>query len=151
MKEIAKSYEESIGYFKKWLEGIKPEHLTENLLGGPSINWELGHIAIHRHLLARKLGFEEPEPSWKHAFDFGSKPGEPLPLTCDELIAEIERITPEIVSRLSNLSAEEREKKDERGKTLGENIAFFFWHDGYHFGRLGYIRARLGYPWPFSE
>lgn len=151
MKEIAKCYEECVGILKKWLEGIKPEHLTENLLGGPSINWELGHIALYRYLLARMLGQEEPEPSWKQAFDFGSQPGQPLPLNCDELMVEIERITPKIVDRLCSLSEEERVKKGERGYTLGETIAFFLWHEGSHFGRLSYIRARLGYPWPLEE
>ncbi len=108
----------------------------------------LGHIALYRYYLARKLGWDEGEPTWKQAFDFGAKPGNPLPLNAEELIYETGRITPEIVSRLQNLTAEEREKKDERGNTLADSIAFLFMHDSWHFGQLSYIRARLGYPWP---
>lgn len=151
MKEIARIFEDTAKYLRKYVSDLKPEHLTENYQQGPSINWLIGHIAIYRHLVARKLGFEEPEHEWAKAFDFGSVPGEPLPKSVEELVSEIERITPEICSRIRNLPQEERERVLEDGSTVGENVAFFLMHDAYHLGQIAYIRARLGYPWPFTE
>ncbi len=151
MKELATALERSLKYYKAWLDGITPEHLSENLLGCPSINWILGHITKYRHLMARKLGWTEPEPEWAEPFDFGAKPGEPLQLTVPELIKELERITPELIERLRTLPSEKRDEKTEEGSTLGDELMFLYMHDAYHFGQISYIRSRLGYPSPFGN
>lgn len=116
-----------------------------------SLNWTLGHIAVHRD---KVLALLEHEPllssSETERYGRGSEPvtGEDagtLPL--ELLVGIIDRGQEIISQRLPKLTPEELERELPLGKTtttLAARLHWYYFHDTYHTGQTELLRQIAG-------
>jgi hypothetical protein len=132
------------------LADFTEEEIRRTTGGGNPALWILGHIAMVRLSLGRRIGLESDTRYWESAFGKGSDAAAPLPnVSKDSLLAEIEAGHGPLMNQISGLSAEQLSGDSGRQYPDGGNdvygmIAFLAWHEAYHLGQLGLIRSCLG-------
>lgn len=134
-------------------EGIThAESLVAPKPAGNNANWVLGHILANRTYVLTMI--EEP-PVWSEA------DGEPYERSredapfadaearpWDAMRADLETTQERIRAGLARLTPERlaQKKKPEDRRTLGEQLHFMAFHEGYHAGQLGMLRRIVGKP-----
>jgi len=132
------------------LADFTEEEMKRRPTCGNAALWILGHIAMTRFLLGRRIGLAIETRCWEGAFSQGSDPTAPLPnVPKDSLLAEIEAGHEPLMNEIGSLSQERLSADSGRqypdgGKDVYAMIAFLSWHEAYHVGQLGAVRSSVG-------
>jgi len=115
---------------------------------GPSIAWIVGHLGHSRHLIMQALGYEAPDPFAGKFEDDGADDGAGYPP-----IAEVVKMWQETSAQILEvvavatddqlLSASDQGGPHDEQRVL-DVLIFFMWHESYHMGQLGMLRAQFG-------
>ncbi len=114
--------------------------------------WLLGHIALTRRILFRKLGGDMTTAPWESAFAKGSKALDGDFVVSPEILrADFAESGRRLEARLSALTAEDAAAPYGRtfpdGSSTIEGAAhFLYWHESYHLGQIGLLRRVCGKP-----
>ena len=116
-----------------------------------SLNWTLGHIAVHRDKVLALLDHGPLlSASETERYGRGSEPvtGEDAgTLTLENLLEIIDRSQEIISQRLPELTPEELERELPLGKsttTLAGRLHWYYFHDTYHTGQTELLRQVAG-------
>jgi hypothetical protein len=120
--------------------------------GGNSAHWLMGHIALYRRVLIRKLGGSIAEEEWEAIFPprMENYPAEKFP-PVDYLLEDFKQSRKLLAERFAAISEEEagadwgREFPD-GSTTIKGGSYFLHFHESYHIGQIGYIRRLCGKP-----
>lgn len=133
------------------LEDVDRQQATLRLPGGfVSIAWLAGHLLAGRHNVGRLAGLDLADP-WKEQFGTDSEctDGRDYPAIETMATAWSELAGP-LRARLVELDGEALAAESSAGpatdQTVRGALAFWTWHETYHVGQLGLIRARMGLP-----
>ncbi len=115
--------------------------------------WIVGHIAMCRRAILRKIGGEIEAEGWEKMFDMGTLPGDgdgaPEAKT---LLDDFRAVGRRIAERLTAMLPEEagKETGDDTypngSSDLGGYVHFMYWHEAHHIGQVSLIRRALGKP-----
>lgn len=120
--------------------------------GGNSAHWLIGHLALYRRILRRKLGEEFAEEGWEAFFTPRNETDHTQDYPpADELLDDFMQSRKPLVEYLNALKDEHADSDWGRefpdGSTTIRGGAYFLhFHESYHIGQLGYIRRLLGKP-----
>lgn len=132
---------------KRNSEGVSHEEsLRAPEPAGNCLNWVLGHIVVHRNII---LGLVSEPPVWSkeesEPYDRGSAPftesSRVRPLA--DILAALERSQERLLPRLRGMTETDLAAPAEGG-TLGNRLAFFYFHEAYHAGQVGLLRRLAG-------
>lgn len=113
---------------------------------GNCVNWVLGHLTATRNDIMQLLG----EPViWDAAragrYIRGARPlvdpAEAVPL--ETILVDLARSQERLITALAQLSPEQLAECSD-GRTLGEKLATYQFHEAYHAGQLGLLRRLVG-------
>jgi uncharacterized damage-inducible protein DinB len=147
---IARQFELSGYALDRNLDGVsRAQSLAIPAGGGSSINWVVGHILRSRE--ARIFATLGLESIWSDPRqELYGKDKTPADLagrevSVGEMVRRFERSQPILLSRLQGMSEEDLnapldEPHDTFGKTVGDMVSFFAWHEAYHVGQLAVLR-----------
>lgn len=114
---------------------------------GASIAWVLGHLCQYRYRMMELLGSSEVSPFIM--FDEGATDGSGYP-TIEDLVASWRDVSARVVP-LVERAADEVLLAPMGGpdaphgeKTKLDTMVFYMWHESYHMGQLGTLRAQFG-------
>ena len=116
---------------------------------GASMSWIVGHLLHYRHQMMRMLGEDIENPYAEQFGEVGASDGSDYPA-----VAELRRAWIETAGQVSEVvsSATDEQLKSPlpSGSPHGERtvldiLVFYMWHESYHMGQFGTIRAQLGY------
>lgn len=120
--------------------------------GGNSAHWLMGHLALYRRVLIRKLGGDMKEDEWEAVFPprMEEYPVEKFPAV-DFLLDDFKQSRKLLVERFAAITEEEAEADWGRefpdGSTSVKGGSYFLhFHESYHLGQIGYIRRLRGKP-----
>jgi hypothetical protein len=123
--------------------------------GGTSANsaaWIVGHVAVHRRVIARAAGTDVPVEAWEEAFARGADAeavpaGSPSPAALvAEVVAGGERIERAFAALPDEALSGAFPSRLVGGKrTLEDGLRFLYFHETYHLGQVGLIRRILGH------
>lgn len=127
-------------------EGLTHE---ESLLTPPfrgnSLNWVIGHMIAGRSSALRLLG-GTPVWSEQEAAPY-VRDSEPIAAEkayrLEKLIADLDESQERLESALQDLTAQELGQVN-GDRTLGERLAFAYWHEAYHAGQTELLRQLAG-------
>jgi hypothetical protein len=147
---IALMFKLNTGLIKSSLDGLADQDLWHRPTprNNPML-WVFGHIVATRAKLLGAMG-DPLDAGWGDLFDRGA----PLKdAACYPVRQEIERVHRDVSERLKTAFAAFTDADLERTapalglpgvKTVGDQLAFFAFHESYHVGQLAYIRKSLG-------
>jgi hypothetical protein len=147
---LIKQLELSYGALFRNLEGITHEEsLVVPSTGGNCLNWVVGHIVASRNRTMTQLGIP---PVWgiDLAFHYSGRdeanwhPSTAIDLK--SLETDLARSQQEILRALDMLPDGMLGTPDSRGRTLGDALIFFNFHEAYHGGQVALLRRLLGHP-----
>ncbi len=152
-ERLAKRFVMNSGLTKNILDGFETsDWLYRPEAGGNTAHWLIGHLALYRRILRRKLGETFAEDGWEPYFT----PRNETDHTQDypaaiELLDDFMRSRKPLTELFASLTEEQadadwgREFPDGSTTILG-GAFFLHFHETYHIGQLGYIRRLLGKP-----
>lgn len=117
---------------------------------GNCLNWVLGHIVVHRGLMVKALGGEDPvSEALRRRYGNDSEPvlgAADAQQSLEQLLDEMKRLREGIEQRLEGRTAAELDAviDVERGTTLGSRLGFLVWHEAYHVGQTELLRQLAG-------
>jgi uncharacterized damage-inducible protein DinB len=128
------------------------DSVTKPSYGGSTLNWIVGHVLVSRNSILKLVGRDPilDEESAAH-YQRGSGPVPPgggvRPF--EELLALLNRSQEEItdgIKRLGDdgLAGPASEGAIDKSGTVGQNLAFFQFHEAYHAGQTGILRRVAG-------
>lgn len=143
------------GYFSlnhriihRQIEGLThDDSLLQPPFRGNCLNWVLGHIMASRNGVLSLLG-EAPILSEEEAALYASG-SEPITssadkhLHFDEIVSALDAAQKRIDTALEKVTPEDLARL-EGERTVGQQLAGLFWHEGYHTGQTGYLRQLAG-------
>lgn len=137
-------YTLTLRVLKTNLDGIRDEESRQELPGGTSVNWIVGHVLLSRSNLLAQLGAERHHDStllqfYQPAHDAPNRTGQQMSL--DSLVHELETHHQQFVELLTSIVEEATE---ERRSELYKEMCFFHFHESYHTGQIGVLRRILG-------
>jgi len=118
--------------------------------GGNTAHWIVGHVAVARRSVVRRLGDEIPADEWEQSFEMNVTPagtaGYPAPEILLEDIRESgKRLTRILAEMTPEQAAEEWGSAfPDGGTTLADGVQFMHFHESYHIGQLGLLRRISG-------
>jgi hypothetical protein len=116
--------------------------------GGNCVNWLVGHLLWSRNRVHSLLG---GVPAWPerlgpsdayHRGATGFRVGDAVPLS--KLYEALVHSQAIVVAGLEQLSADRLNEPATATMTVGEQLAFLGFHEGYHVGQVGLLRRFLG-------
>ena len=118
---------------------------------GNSISFLVGHIASSRYGLLKMLGVAHANPfAEQFGAGVGCQPGTDYPSVgqLSERWSQLAETLHTALDRLSEqrLLAESTTSYPTPDKSIRGALAFICWHECYHLGQIGMVRAELGYP-----
>ncbi len=135
------------------LDGFDADGYARRFNDAKSAAWMLEHLAATRRFYASVLEIEVPPPPWKKTDGSVSdgKVSDECPAP-QQVIADFAAVGAEIVAKLSGMTNEDFTRTvshivTRRDVTLAEQLQFFHFHESYHLGQIGLIRAMLGLPY----
>lgn len=145
---LSRLFEMNYGALFRNLEGVSSEEaLIHPERGGNCINWVAGHIVASRNSVLQLLG---QHPVWPtalaHLYSGREDAGWSAELAADlDIIrADLAKSQQTIMSVLDSADGKQLSQRSENGRTLGEVIAFFQFHEAYHAGQVGILRRIVG-------
>jgi hypothetical protein len=134
------------------LADFSEDDLRRRVMDANPALWILGHLAMIRLSLGRRIGLQTETQEWEAAFGRGSD-GQALPpgITKKALLEVIDSGHEELLTTIAGLSQEQLQADSGRQYPDGGNdvfgmISFLAWHEAYHLGQVGFIRSCLGKP-----
>lgn len=129
---------------KRNAEGITNNESLQEMQGGTSVNWIVGHILQARNTLLTQLGCEVVIPDnelmfYRPAHDEPIRQGTPIPL--DTLLEKLDNSHPRFLELVTQTVTLADSTTTEQQQKL---ISFFHFHESYHVGQLGVMRRVLG-------
>jgi hypothetical protein len=118
--------------------------------GGNTAHWIVGHVAVARRSVLRRLGEEIPPDDWEQAFEMKVTPagtaGYPTP---EVLLEDIRASGKLLTSILAEMTPEKAAEEwgspfPDGGTTLADGAQFMHFHESYHIGQLGLLRRISG-------
>jgi uncharacterized damage-inducible protein DinB len=147
---LIKQVEMNYGALFRNLEGITHEDsLVVPPEGGNCLNWVLGHIVAARNRLMIQMGIP---PVWQPDLAFHYSGREEAQWSLDKAVSlksletDLARSQQEILRALDHLSNRVLTTPDDNGRTLGDALAFFVFHEAYHGGQVALLRRIAGKP-----
>lgn len=144
-------FEQNASTLKKYTDGLTHEDsLLQMPSGGNCLNWVVGHIISARHRVLDMLG---ESPLWtddiRAAYRMGSAPitleNREIARPFETLLAEFEATQETIMAGLRCKTFEDMIVVLEGfDQPIGQRIAYFAWHEGYHVGQTEYLRQLAG-------
>ncbi len=151
IKQLRADLTRSQWVIDRQVEGLTHEDsLIQPPFRGNCLNWVLGHIAVHRGLMVKALGGEDPvSEALRRRYGNDSEPilGAADDLrSLDQLLDELKQLKVGIEQRLEDRSAADLDAviDAERGTTLGSRLGFLAWHEAYHVGQTELLRQLAG-------
>jgi uncharacterized damage-inducible protein DinB len=145
---LSKLFEMNYGALFRNLEGIThAESLVQPQPAGNCINWVAGHIVATRNRMLPLLGLEGP---WARDMEFRYSGREDAPWSADTALdlksieQDLARSQQALMGALDDMSSRALAVRSEDGKTLGEVLGFFQFHEAYHVGQVGLLRRLVG-------
>lgn len=140
----------SYGALFRNLEGITHEEsLIAPSTGGNCLNWVLGHMISARNRLMTQLGIA---PVWQIDLAFHYSGHEEAAWSQEKAVdlktlkTDLARSQQELMGALDQLPPEALSTVDDHGRTLGDALTFFNFHEAYHGGQIAFLRRLLGKP-----
>ncbi len=114
---------------------------------GASIAWVLGHLCHYRYEIMKLLGEDAESPFTEEFGAAGATDGTGYPAIAE--LVQAWKETSEKVLPLVQAATEETLTKSLGDGPHGEqrvldSVVFFTWHEAYHLGPLGTLRAQFG-------
>jgi uncharacterized damage-inducible protein DinB len=142
-------YRFSHGSLERNLDGVTDaESLQPPAEGGNCVNWLVGHLLWSRNRVHELL---RAAPAWPERFGpsdsyhrgvTGFNPDEAVPL--GELRAAMAESQAIVVDSLQRVDDRRLSERATDKMTVGEQLAFLGFHEGYHAGQVGLLRRLLG-------
>ena len=114
------------------------------------LTWVVGHVVVHRAIVAEMLGAEWSAP-WRKLFSRGAKlvPPDQYP-KADELRRAWIEVSEKLSTCFSNATEEDLAKPAPQGVPtmdgkIGGFVAFLCLHETFHVGQLSYLKKFLGH------
>ncbi len=133
------------------VEGLThDDSLIQPPFRGNCLNWVLGHIVVHRGLMVKALGGEDPvSEALRRRYGNDSEPvlgAADAQQSLEQLLDEMKRLQEGIEQRLEGRTAADLDAviDVDRGTTLGSRLGFLAWHEAYHVGQTELLRQLAG-------
>ena len=149
MPPLSVLYRFSHGSLERNLDGVTDaDSLRSPAEGGNCVNWLVGHLLWSRGRVHELLG---AVPAWPphlgpsdayHRGATGFNPDAARPL--GELRAAMAASQSIVIAGLEQVSAGRLNEAATDKMTVGEQLAFLGFHEGYHAGQVGLLRRLLG-------
>lgn len=149
---LVRQLELSYGALFRNLEGITHEEsLITPSTGGNCLNWILGHIVASRNRAMKQMGIA---PLWQMDLSFhysGRDEANWTPakaIDLKSLETDLARSQQEMLVALEQMPEGTLSVEDDQGggRTLGDVLSFFCFHEAYHGGQIALLRRLLGKP-----
>jgi DinB superfamily len=145
---LTKLFEMNYGALYRNLEGITHEDsvVLPEPAGNP-VNWVVGHIVATRNRMFCVMKLEPVWPNETSLLYSGVDSSMWSPASAIELKSlesDLARSQSVLMSALDSATGRELNIRSEDGKTLGEILGFFHFHEAYHVGQVGLLRRLLG-------
>ena len=155
MANIATPVVESLK-FTDFIMNLVTGDLTDDLAtrrarddGGASIAWVIGHLCHYRYEIMKLLGHDADSPFAEQFGTAGATDGAGYP-SVEELRSKWAELSTQVRSVVQGASDEQiMTPLDGDGSPHGEKkvldtLVFYMWHESYHMGQLGTLRAQFG-------
>ena len=143
------AYRYAHGALERNLEDIsEAEALVSPERGGNCVNWLVGHVLWSRNRVHALLGIA---PAWPEQFGSsecyhrgaaGFPADDAVPL--HQLREGLRQSQASVIGGLERASTERLSEPATETMTVGEQLAFLGFHEGYHVGQVGLLRRFLG-------
>jgi uncharacterized damage-inducible protein DinB len=128
------------------------DSVTRPAYGGSTLNWIVGHILVSRNSILKLLGHDpilDGESVAPYERGSGPLPADGRVRKFEELLALLNRSQEQIMAGIrrlgdSGLSGPASEGAIDKSGTVGQNLAFFQFHEAYHAGQTGILRRVAG-------
>ncbi len=150
LARIAQLYATASRLFPRALDGVADAHLRERPVdGGNPMHWIAGHATGVRARLAARIGAGLP-PAWTPVFARGgTNDNEPEWPPIETILAAWSEVSQSLANRFERMTADELRAPAAPSPGLDDTllgaIGLVAFHDAYHIGQLGHLRARYGY------
>jgi uncharacterized damage-inducible protein DinB len=145
---LSRLFEMNYGALYRNLEGITHEDsLIMPQPGGNPINWVVGHIVATRNRMFAVLKLDQVWPndiSMRYSGVDASMWSPAGALDLKSIEADLARTQSTLMSAFDNLMARDLNVRSNDGRTLGEVLGFFQFHEAYHVGQVGLLRRIVG-------
>lgn len=118
--------------------------------GGNHATWLITHMASSRRSVARSLGADLPKAAWEGLAGFKAElqPASAFPPAV-EILEDFKSTGSTICQRLAEATPEVLDGSLDHplpdGTTrVGDAAGFFYMHEAYHLGQIGYLRRLMG-------
>lgn len=145
---LIKQLELSYGSLFRNLEGITHEEsLVLPRPDGNCLNWVLGHIVSARNRAMTQVGIA---PVWQMDLAFHYSGREEANWSPDKAVnlktleTDLVRSQQELLNALEQMPDGMLTTPDEKGRTLGDALTFFNFHEAYHGGQIALLRRVVG-------
>jgi len=150
MELLAERYAFNTHAVRGLCRGMEGDDWSARHGGTNPAHWILGHIAVYRRRIARKLGVAIEEAAWEEAFKKGSQPGDcsgyPTPA---ELLGDVHEHSDAIAAAMTALTEAQRAEAwatfAGTEHTLESGLSFLHFHETLHVGQLSLIRRLAGH------
>ncbi len=130
-------------------ESPPADSITMPPTGGNCLNWVVGHLVATRNDILEIVG---KEPIWSDEKAAGYRRGETLTdadkaLPWATLLEDFNSSQNTMLEGVGAMAPEALAAPDENptpGKTVGETLFFYQFHEAYHIGQLGLLRRLVG-------
>jgi DinB superfamily len=146
---LATSLRAAHGALQMNLDGVTDaDALQAPAPGGNCINWIAGHILVSRDAMHK---FLDLEPAWTQTLGEGLdyrrgsrsfSPDRSVPLS--SIVAGLVRSQELLLGALKQAPPETFPRRASETRTVGEQLAFLAFHEGYHVGQIGLLRRLSG-------
>jgi hypothetical protein len=149
MTPLVVIYRFAHGALERNLDGVSDaEALHLPPQGGNCVNWLVGHLLWSRNRVHALLGvapawpahFGPSDPYQRGVTDFNGDHA----LRLSELRAALTHSQAIVIDRLGQVTADRLSEAATATMTVGDELAFLGFHEGYHVGQVGLLRRLLG-------
>lgn len=132
------------------LDGITHEEsLVAPVPAGNTINWLLGHILATRNRLHPLLGLADawiPDLAHRYSGREGAGWSPATAVDLRSIESELARSQQQVMGAFDDMSSRNLATRSNDGRTLGELLGFFHFHEAYHTGQIALVRRIAGHP-----
>ena len=155
MANIATPVVESLK-FTDFIMNLVTGDLTDDLAtrrarddDGASIAWVIGHLGHYRYEIMKLLGHDADSPFAEQFGTAGATDGAGYP-SVEELRSKWAELSTQVRSVVQGASDEQimtplgGDGSPHGEKKVLDTLVFYMWHESYHMGQLGTLRAQFG-------
>lgn len=125
------------------------ESLMQTPFGGNCMNWVVGHVMANRTNVETLMdlptvwSLEEAQRYRRGSAPVTGSEEDGEVYSLDKMLHDLDRSQTQIVEALEGMTPEDMEQA-KGDSTLGERLAFFYFHETYHSGQLEIFRQLVG-------